>query len=37
MPNDSEIYKKGKYINKLGIISKNQNFSEKFFDFVADS
>ena len=28
MLNDSKVYKKkkGKYINKLGIVSKNQNF-----------
>ena len=29
--------KKGKYMNKLGIIFKNRNFHEKFFNSNADS
>ena len=28
--------KKGKYMNKLGIVFKNQNFHEKIFDSDAD-
>ena len=33
MLNDSEVYKKVKYINILGIVSKNQNFCIKSFNF----
>ena len=36
MLNDSEVYKKAKYMNKLRIIFKNQNFCEKIFDSDAD-
>ena len=35
--NNSEIYKKAKYINKLGIVFINQNFCKKSFDSNADS
>ena len=28
----SDVYKKGKYMNKLGIVFKNENFHYKFFD-----
>ena len=37
MLNDSEVYKKSKYTNKLGIVFKNQNFQEKSFDSNANS
>ena len=37
MINDSEVYKKGKYMNKLEIVFKNRNFCNKFFDFYTDS
>ena len=33
MLNDSEVYKRGKYMNQLGIVFKNQNFVKKFFGF----
>ena len=37
MLNDSEVFKKGKYLNKLGIVFKDRNFYEKSFDFDAES
>ena len=37
MLNDSEVCQKRKYMNKLEIIFKNQNFHEKFFDSDANS
>ena len=34
MLNDSEVHKKGaKYMNKLGIVFKNQNICKKFLKF----
>ena len=32
MLNDSEVYKRGKYMNQLRIVFKNQNFLKKSFD-----
>ena len=32
MLNDSEVYKKGKYMKKLEIVFKNRNFHIKSFD-----
>ena len=37
MLNDSEVYEKGKYKNKLEFIFKNQNFHKKYFNSNADS
>ena len=37
MINDSEVYKKAQYMNKLGIVFNNQNFCKKSFDSDADS
>ena len=34
MLNDCEVYKKAKYMNKLGIIFKNQNYCKKFLILI---
>ena len=34
--NNSEVYKKNKYINKLGMVLKNRNFCKKSFDSNAN-
>ena len=37
MLNDSEVYKKRKYMNKFGIFFKNRNFHEESFDSDVNS
>ena len=37
MLNDSEVFIKTKYMNKLEIVFKNRNFYKKSFDSDADS